>query len=59
MVGVLGKPWTVWLEYWVNPGLCGWSIDLPLDCVVGVMDGRRTVCLEYWLDKEKCACYQN
>ena len=46
MVGVLVGPRFVWLEYWFDPGLCGWSTGWTQDCVVGVLVGHRTVWLE-------------
>jgi len=43
MVGVLVGPRTVWLEYWLDPGLYGWSTRWTQDCMYEVRDGHRTV----------------
>jgi len=46
VVGVLVGPNTVWLEYWLGLGLCGWSTCWTQYFVVGVLVGPRTVCVE-------------
>jgi len=54
VVEVLGGPRTVWLMYWLDPGLCGWSNSWTHDCVIEVLVGPRTVWLMYWLGTGLC-----